>query len=43
MNRFTHRLVARVVGICITDVDSMDCNESGISFHEGASELTCYP
>lgn len=102
MNRFAHRLLARMVGTCITiggvsacssrpgdtaplesgdvascnsacalhtpptctsecqsacdgrctgsmstsnfpDVDSVDCNESGITFHEGGSELTCYP
>lgn len=26
-----------------SSVDNVDCEESGITFHEGSSELTCYP
>ena len=25
------------------DVDSVDCAQSGVTFHKGGSELTCYP
>ena len=26
-----------------SSVDSIDCNQSGVTFHEGGSELTCFP
>ena len=25
------------------EVDRLDCNESGVTFFQGGSELTCYP